>query len=476
MERLTLSRTPDYGSHPVHHVARRSAPLLLICLVAACGSSGTAPLSPLDRLHYPVGVAVRGPAGQEQLLVVSSNYDLAYDRDEGGVLFSVGPEASPQDGLAIEGTLRMGSFGGELAVAEAAAPAGLDTSADACALPQSVALVASRATRQVYKVALGADGSLTCGADCPQLLPEDFLDPFGVTVACRNARRPRAFVTARRTNRAVSRLVEIDLATGAQRTADFGYGTTHSVAYDAALDRIYFTSSADYGSAALRYVDVTPWCDPPLYLAECHADVVNVGEFVRGADLGGIALSNPNVDADGKPMPRRLYIGARLFDADLAASLGWRPGFDTGGVLIVLEVDEAQFGVPAFRFIGAIPVGFGPAEVRVLPRRAGKRDVVAITVSDEGLLWIYDDDVGAMARVFGRDGVTGAPLLGRVPYGIAVQDRGATARLYVTAFDSSFVTPVDVPLDNPGEAVIVEVADPADPTRQVPRRLGQERQ
>jgi hypothetical protein len=465
VKRLTLSRTPDYGSHLVHHVARRSAPLLLACLAAACGSSGTAPLSPLDRFHYPVGVAVRGPVGQEQLLVASSNYDLAYDRDEGGVLFSIAPEASPQDGLAVEGTLRMGSFGGELALAEA----------DACGLPQPLALVASRATRQVYKVALGAGGSLTCGADCPQLLPEDFLDPFGVTVACREARRPRAFVTARRTDRAVSRLVEIDLATGAQRVGNFGYGTTHSVAYDAALDRIYFTSSADYGSAALRYVDVTPWCDPPLYLEECHADVVNVGEFVRGADLGSIALSNANVDADGKPMPRRLYIGARLFDPDLAASLGWRPGFDTGGVLIVLEVDEAQFGVPAFRFIGAIPVGFGPAEVRVLPRRPGKRDVVAVTVSDEGLLWIYDDDVGAMARVFGRDDVTGAPLLGRVPYGIAVQDRGTSARLYVSAFDSSYVTPVDVPLDNPGEAAILEVADPNDPTRQVPRRLGQER-
>lgn len=460
----------------MHHVARRSAPLLLACLAAACGGSGTAPLSPLDRFHYPVGVAVRGPAGQEQLLVSSSNYDLAYDRDQGGVLFSVDAEASPQDGLAIAGALRMGSFGGDVAVAEAAAPAGLDPSPDACDLPASLALVASRATRQVYKVELGPDGALTCGADCPQLLPDDFLDPFGVTVACRSERRPRAYVTARRTNRAASLLVEIDLATGEQRMADYGFGTTHSVAYDPELDRIYFTSTADYGNAALRYVDVTPWCDPPLFLSECHADVVDVGDFVRGADLGSIAISNANVGADGRAMPRRLYIAARLFDADFFTSYGYRPGWDTGGALIVLEVDEAQFGLPAFRYIGAIPIGFGPGEVRVLPRRAGKRDVVAVTVSDEGLLWLYDDEVGAMARVFGRDDVTGAPLLGRVPYGIAVQDRGAAARLYVTAFDSSFVTPLDVPLDNPGQASIVEVADPIDPTRLVPRRLGRERQ
>ena len=68
-------------------------------------------------------------------------------------------------------------------------------------------------------------------------------------------------------------------------------------------------------------------------------------------------------------------------------------------------------------------MGLGANEVEVLPVRAGKGDLVAVTASDDGLLWIYDDDQEALVRVIGRDPATGIPLLGRQPFGLVATRR-----------------------------------------------------
>jgi hypothetical protein len=102
-------------------------------------------------------------------------------------------------------------------------------------------------------------------------------------------------------------------------------------------------------------------------------------------------------------------------------------------------------------------IGLGAADVRVLPARgAGKRDVVVALSVDDDILWIYDDETGAI-RGFGRaagPGATGAPALGHQPYGLAVDPVpvGSVARVYVGSYRDGYVTPVDVPLDDPEHA------------------------
>ena len=69
---------------------------------------------------------------------------------------------------------------------------------------------------------------------------------------------------------------------------------------------------------------------------------------------------------------------------------------------------------------------------------------------DEGSLWIYDDETHALVS-FRTNELTGGPVLGHNPFGLAVDPAaiGTTARLWVGSYADSFVTPIDVPLDAP---------------------------
>jgi hypothetical protein len=97
-----------------------------------------------------------------------------------------------------------------------------------------------------------------------------------------------------------------------------------------------------------------------------------------------------------------------------------------------------------------------------------RRDVVVVTTAEDGLLWIYDDELGAMVKVFGADPATGHPLAGRQPFALAVEDAGGgEALVYVASFDEAFVTPYRVPLEDPGAA-------DADPPGPETRRIGAE--
>jgi hypothetical protein len=139
-------------------------------------------------------------------------------------------------------------------------------------------------------------------------------------------------------------------------------------------------------------------------------------------------------------------------------------------MLFVLDLEEGPYGDLRARLVRMVDVAVGASEIRVLPPRAGRRDLVAMTATDDGVLAIYDDDAGALARVFGRDPATGAPEVGRQPFGLAVQDLGgAVARVFVGSFGQAVVSAVDVPLDAPDAASLVP--SPVDPTR--PLRIGE---
>jgi hypothetical protein len=170
----------------------------------------------------------------------------------------------------------------------------------------------------------------------------------------------------------------------------------------------------------------------------------------------------PNTSVPRKPrspdVPARAYITARVYDQGAAALAGFR-NTDYGGLILVVDlVDNAAGGVDV-QLVSAVPIGIGAQEIRVLPRAPGwaptRRDVVAALTVDEGALYIYDDETGAL-QVFRQcstgqtcSPVTGAPLLGHEPYGLAVDPAvtGATARLWVGSYADSFITPIDVKLD-----------------------------
>jgi hypothetical protein len=102
--------------------------------------------------------------------------------------------------------------------------------------------------------------------------------------------------------------------------------------------------------------------------------------------------------------------------------------------------------------------------VRVLPPRAGRRDLVAVTSTIEGVLTVYDDDLGAIVKVFAMAGEQGpdnpvpaplgSPLVGEQPFGLAVEARDGRDWLYVAGFRSNTVTAVSLDPASPAEARI----------------------
>lgn len=430
----------------------------LAALAAGCADEPRTDPAPLDRFAWPVGLAVHG----QDLFVASSNFDLRFAEGDGGSLLRVALGDAPA--IQPDGR-RIASFAGEVAVADAAQ----------CGLPRSEVLVTARRGR-MYRMPI-ADGALTCGEGCELRLDQDARrqDPYGVAVTCPPAGPKRAWTAYLRTADGGGALTSVDLATGEQKTVAIVGGTVRSFAYDAEADRLFFTGPNSGLTAPVRWIDLAGGCaiDALESQGGCPLRGFDLWPALRGAELAGIAISNPLPDR-----PRRLYLMAKVFDADLAATLGVRPAFDFGGKLLVVEIASSPGGDPRLDVVRIVDdnVGLGASEVRVLPPRpGGVRDLVALTASEDGNVWIYDDETGAMRDVFRRDATTGRPVLGRAPFGLAVQDlrpAGAgegSARVFVGSFEDDFVTAIDVPLQGGAPATIV--SSPAAPG--VPMRIGQ---
>lgn len=392
--------------------------------------------APLDRLTYPTGLAFH----EGRLVVVSSNFDLTFESDTGGSIMAIAADASLGGAPRIDGVVRIPSYGGEVAVA---APA-------ACGLAGAQAVSVSRLARSAYVLELDAAGALSCGPGCELPLEADGgMDPFGVVVACAPGRPARAFVSFLRSDDGLPRLAEITL--GAAPSARTGVisnasGSTRGLTYDPVADRLFFGGLG--GGTSLSWIDLAGGCRIGADEAPCVVQQASLAAVVRGAALRGLAVGNLRPG-----LPRRLYAAATMFDADLEASAGVR--LEMGGALLVLELEERPAGGIAPRFVRAIPMRFGTSEVRVLPPRAGRGDLVAVTGGEAGELLIYDDDVEQVAAVIGNDTPTGAPRLGRVPSAMALEPREGAVRLYVASFQEAFISAVDVNLEAPGAPVIV---------------------
>jgi hypothetical protein len=441
--------------------------LVAFALVLGCHDSVVSPAPPLNRFYYPTGIAVRhepvgcspGTAGcRTQLLVVSSNWDLAYDPSTGGTLLSVDVDQALTNAAApgapspipapVTGAVRIGSFGGELAILDGG------TCSTWTGNPQ--ALVASRSLIQLYRVDIASNGALTCGSDCIVPLDKTLADPYGVSVVCGSfptiagaAPSPQAlaFVTYLRAVGYHGWLSQVDLAAGSQgaRTSpftsiDLGLSPTGTSFYDAASTRLYVTGrfgQANY--APVRWIELASPGTAPA--------VINLGNQIRGADLRGFALSS-----DGQ----RAFVAARLYDVDYAAQYGVRPSTDLGGALLVLDAAAMTGPLPTATILQVIPLDRGLSEVRVIPR-PGLRDLVAVTSSDDSTLTLYDDEQAQVARTFTLCGAsaadanapgpcnTGAYILGTSPFGIAIERMASgRARLYVGSFNNSWINLIEI--------------------------------
>ncbi|MBS2031565.1 MAG: hypothetical protein JST54_26940 [Deltaproteobacteria bacterium] len=124
--------------------------------------------------------------------------------------------------------------------------------------------------------------------------------------------------------------------------------------------------------------------------------------------------------------------------------------------LAVLDVTPDVSGSPRFEIIGAIPLPSGAAEIALIPRGPGRRDLVAVSCENTNVVAIYDDEIGRV--------VTELRGVGEQPFGLAVgpvPGGGSGARLYTTAFGRGDLAITEIPdLDNPASAVVLATVGP----------------
>lgn len=194
------------------------------------------------------------------------------------------------------------------------------------------------------------------------------------------------------------------------RFIDLGAGATHAVAVGS---RWNFVSGRFLNPAGnlIRLVDTTS--------REVLSSSLETS--FRVAEARGIALSSDQ---------RRVYLIGRNPDG-----------------LLVASIDDATGPAPRLQVVRANPLPAGPNELAVLSR-PGRPDLLAITCTTAGVIALYDDEVGEVAAE--------VPGVGVQPFGLAVDRRGAGARLYVSNFQDGRVAVVDVPdLDAPRNARLV---------------------
>jgi hypothetical protein len=461
----------------------RRLALLAVAALACRGNTANTTPGPLDRFFYPTGLAVLpvAPGGEHRLVVVSSNADLTYASDTGGSVISVDPEAKP---VAVTGAVDIRTFGGELALASPAACPALPARAGSSEVP-GAAVIPIRGEDVVHLLDVGAQGGISCGDPSGCVLSVGSAqrgDPWSAGVAC-DAGYARAYVGYLREAGGTAWLTQIDLTKQPPEVqhGTFGNGQIRGIAYDTSRRRLYLARTVVGAGTSLAYVDLANGCRIDATYAEggcpngstpvrTNPSVAVPGEVPYGVELRSIALAHETGPASSV---RRAYVTGRIYDPVATAQAGGRVG-DFDGLLLVVNLSENAAGVLQFDVVNEIPIGYGAADVRVLPQRfdattgAPRRDVVAALAADDGAVWIYDDETGSSVAI-GRDPDTGAPRVGRAPHGLAVAPEVLpgkpvpTARVYVGSFEESFVTAIDVPLDHP-ESI---AADPGAAMRRI---------
>ena len=409
--------------------------LVAFLMAAGCQDSYPVVLPPENIFYFPVGLAVRqlppGPgtaAGSSQLVVVSSNFDLRYQESNGGTVLVVDPDASQDTALGGAlttypgGFMRIGSFGGQVAIADAACPPGWPECPSGCpqlgadpgvAAGGAKVLLASRAIQTLYRMDMSSEGTLACDSGCASVEAIQLLYPYGVATVC-NSRggsdRADAYFTFLFGPGGQGWLARVGLATGDVSVLALGTPPTYAAAYDAVGDWLFVTGGASTGLAPLR------WFNPSVTNQTSGGfDFPVYGSFQTSGVVLGSAARSVAVSNDGL----HLYVAVDLYDADLLVSTGQQ--FVEGGALAVFSIARDASQQPRMAVERVVPTCLGGGELRVLPPRPGKGDLVAVTCDVQGVLVIFDTELGQVVRYIGLDPDTGLPILGRRPFGLTVE-------------------------------------------------------
>ena len=467
--------------------------LLAFLAAAGCRDSYPSVQPPLDVLYFPVGMTVRQmPAdpsvasrqyGWSQLAVVNSNFDLRYDEQSGGTVLVVIPDESTDSdsggNLQVAGSARIASFGGELALVQPSCPAGWPNCPGYC--PQAITdpvlaaggsklVLASRSALQIYRLGVDATGALSCGSDCTYDLPIDRVDPYGVGVACSSRSgtpTAYAFVSHLQSTNGLGWMSRVNLiGSGQVDGLVLGDNPTYTSIFDPVDDQLFITSSIAI-NAAFR------WFNPLVATTEVNGYLIpdyrapSFSGIVPGAVARDMALSS-----DGK----LLYVVVQLFDVVAAAQTG--VFLTSGGALAIFDLSKTPFAEPRMALVGLDRTCVGAGQIRRLPDRPGKPDLFAITCDSDGALAIYDSDAQTVVRTVGLDPDTGLPLLGLLPFGLAVEPidprRAITnvassrydpspcvvgrdcQRIYVASFMQNWINILELDPDRPAGIALVK--------------------
>lgn len=463
------------GSIAVHAPLPRLLPAALaLFLTLGCAKDGERPEAPLDRLHFPAWLATTTAEGfADTLLVVNLDQNLAFT---GGSVVSVNTAvaAPPEGGLPLP------SMAGQLlAVDKARATAEGCTAGDDF---QAFALVAGRTEDRLFRFPLA-------GALADQRLGVIDLGisgasrPFGLGLTCAQDGKMRVWASYQRGRQGNGYVARVDMSTTPPGVVavNVGKGAPRSFAYDRDRDRLYVSAKESAGHAHVRWITVGEGCVKADNGVQdereggCHVDPgFDLSATLAGAEPNEIALSTGTAPCTagiyaGRADCRRMYISTRMYDADLERALRERPSGDVGGKLVVLELPESStLGGPDPQWIHSPDIGVGAGAMAVIPR-PGRPDLVVVAAIEDDLVWIYDDEVGALVKVFGRDPRTGVPVLGHAPAGLATRAlSGGIVRVFVSSYQDDWVSAIDVDTNAPASAYVVRAGpDPKDVTQPI---------
>jgi hypothetical protein len=409
-------------------------------------------------MHMPTGLAVI----DHRLLVASSNADLFYDQATGGAILNLDAGHDPTfipTTVQVTSAINVQSFAGEIAVARALPQTPGAPEADHCGvdIPGVRAVFATRGSNTLNLLSVDSatdplPGRIRC-LDCGIPSSGVYSDPFPVAIACTPG-KARAFVGYLGAQNGSGWVTALDLVTGGVQTASVGSGVVRALAYDPLHDRLYTGGLATGSPTPLRWLELGGCTfGQGADAGGCSIGQATLPGVPTGAEIRSIALAHPFPGA-----PQRAFVTVRLYNVSAASLSGGRTS-DYGGLLLVLDLVENSLGGVTPTLVRTVPeagnLGAALQDVRVLPARPGQRDAVVVVSQGTGVVWLYDDDDGALTAFDGgRDPVTGAPLFGGLPGGVAVDPEplGSVVRVWIGSYRDSFVTPIDVPLAAPGEA------------------------
>jgi hypothetical protein len=434
-------------------------PLILISALvwAGCAAETEPQPPPTDRFVYPSGIVhlpvSSDPSKQGALYVASANFDkcfdtgavLALDLDNLGLpALGTAGDAAPRDitdlKVAPESAVQIESFAGQMGVWRN--PGGkprlfVPTRAEENYLhaidvaDQTKLECVNGEGRNCIPGALSLTSNIAGSENDHPRAPA----PIGVTVGVREG-QPELWVThieaadsparsARNPQTYVVRVSGAELSLSASNfisltSGGLQLGGAHSTALG---DRYVYVTGRSYVAAEqtqpasflLRLIDRT---DTSRIL---ETGLSAVYRTLEARNIQRVALGE---DTD------RLYILAQAPDT-----------------LLVVDVEEANSARPRFLVRSAVALPDRASDLAVMPRLGGDglplagQELVAVTCTAttraKGVVAFYD---AKLDQIVGQVGNVGTQ-----PYGIAVDQRGSAARLFITNFGDGRVAVIDIP-------------------------------